>query len=69
LWITLEYLPPYCPHLNIIERLWKRLKKRLRNIYFPTFNWFCLYILSLLWEIENSFEQLQSTLKLNFGII
>lgn len=22
------YLPPYCPHLNIIERLWKELKAR-----------------------------------------
>ncbi|WP_407654672.1 transposase [Arcicella aquatica] len=22
------YLPPYSPHLNIIERLWKELKSR-----------------------------------------
>jgi transposase len=22
------YLPPYCPHLNIIERLWKEIKGR-----------------------------------------
>lgn len=22
------YLPPYCPHLNICERLWKELKAR-----------------------------------------
>lgn len=26
--LYLFYLPPYCPHLNIIERLWKELKAR-----------------------------------------
>ena len=26
--LYLFYLPPYCPHLNITERLWKELKAR-----------------------------------------
>ncbi|MBD0289056.1 MAG: transposase, partial [Flavisolibacter sp.] len=26
--LYLFYLPPYCPHLNIVERLWKELKAR-----------------------------------------
>lgn len=24
--LYLRFLPPYCPHLNLIECLWKRLK-------------------------------------------
>ena len=24
--VFLRHLPPYCPHLNLIETLWKRLK-------------------------------------------
>ena len=32
------YLPPYSPNLNLIERLWKFMKKKvLRNKYYPTF--------------------------------
>jgi transposase len=31
--ITIKYLPPYCPNLNLIERVWKYLKKKLKNTY------------------------------------
>ncbi len=32
----LDFLPPYSPKLNPIERVWKLLKKlRLHNQYFP----------------------------------
>ena len=30
--VILIYLPPYCPNLNLIERLWKFLRKRLHII-------------------------------------
>jgi transposase len=69
LWISLQYLPPYCPHLNIIERLRKRLKKKLRNRYFQTFEIFCNDILDILSSIEKSFEELKWILRLKFGII
>ena len=29
--IDLLYLPPYSPNLNLIERLWKRVKKECLN--------------------------------------
>ncbi len=33
----LEYLPPYCPSLNPIERAWKLTRRlRIHNQYFPT---------------------------------
>jgi transposase len=46
--ITLSFLPAYCPHLNLIERLWKWLKKKIRNKYFPTFQLFSETIHALL---------------------
>jgi transposase len=36
--IRLVYLPAYSPNLNLIERLWRFLKKKaLWNRYYPTF--------------------------------
>nr|WP_244831577.1 transposase [Candidatus Vampirococcus lugosii] len=35
--IKLCYLPPYSPNLNLIERVWKFLKKVLKNTYTPNF--------------------------------
>jgi transposase len=32
----LDFLPPYSPELNPIERVWKRTRRnRLHNVYFP----------------------------------
>lgn len=31
--ISIKYLPPYCPNLNLIERVWKFLKNKLKNQY------------------------------------
>jgi len=34
---VLEYLPPYSPELNPIERVWKRTRRNcVHNVYFPT---------------------------------
>jgi transposase len=39
--IVLHFLPPYCPHLNPIERLWHVLHNHVtRNRYYKTFNEF-----------------------------
>jgi len=35
--ITLIYIPPYSPNLNLIERLWKHTKSRLRIKYYDNF--------------------------------
>jgi len=33
---TLDFLPPYSPELNPIERVWKRTRRNcLHNVYFP----------------------------------
>lgn len=38
--IQLEYIPPYSPNLNLIERLWKFVKGELSSKYFDDFNAF-----------------------------
>ena len=35
--VTLVYIPPYSPNLNLIERLWKHVKGRLRTKYYDDF--------------------------------
>lgn len=39
--IHLEYIPPYSPNLNLIERLWKFVKGELRTKYYDDFSLFC----------------------------
>jgi len=36
--IVLHYIPPYSPNLNLIERLWKHVKARLRSKYYDRFD-------------------------------
>lgn len=38
--ITLNYLPPCSPGLNLIEQMWKFVKSRIRNIRFDDFDKF-----------------------------
>lgn len=39
--ITPYFLPPYCPNLNLIERLWKFMKSEImHNEYYETFSEF-----------------------------
>jgi len=38
--IVLEYIPPYSPNLNLIERIWKFTKGELRSKYYGDFESF-----------------------------
>lgn len=38
--INLVYIPPYSPNLNLIERLWKFVKGKLRSKYYDRFDVF-----------------------------
>jgi len=35
--ISLHFMPPYSPNLNLIERLWKHVKGKLRSRYYDQF--------------------------------
>jgi transposase len=38
--VSLVYIPPYSPNLNLIERLWKHVKGKLRVRYYDNFDEF-----------------------------
>lgn len=66
--IVLLFLPPYSPNLNLIERLWKLVKKEcLYNIYYENFALFRGGIENFLSTMSRTHQRkLDSLLTLNF---
>jgi len=66
--ITLEFLPPYSPNLNLIERLWKLVKaKVLAARYFPDAKSFQKAILDFLAQVHTQ-KEMKSLMTLNFQL-
>lgn len=68
LWIELVYLPPYSPNLNLIERLWKHMKKLLSNKYYETIEEFYMAITAILESLPSLWE-IKSLINWKFQII
>ena len=66
--IELLFLPPYSPNLNLIERLWKLVKKEcLYSVYYENFSNFSGAIQGFLTNMKRTHrEKLNSLLTLNF---
>jgi len=66
--IELLFLPPYSPNLNLIERLWKFVKKKcLYSEYYETFTNFKQAIMNCIAETDGAYKQeLTSLLTLKF---
>ena len=66
--ISLMFLPPYSPNLNLIERLWKFIKKDcLNGRYYPTTQEFQAAILESIGAINTRHQEaLKTLLTLNF---
>jgi transposase len=66
--ITLLYLPSYSPNLNLIERLWKFIKrKELYGKYHPRFDDFRTAIQTCLSQVSTAHRNpLKSLMTLNF---
>jgi transposase len=68
--IRLEFLPAYCPNLNLIERLWKLLKKKTKtNKHCEKFADFQKTILNFFENLETFHNELDSLLVPHFEII
>ena len=66
--IELLFLPPYSPNLNLIERLWKFVKKQcLYSRYYSEFSSFRTAIINCLKKTHSTYKtQLDSLLTLEF---
>jgi transposase len=66
--IELLFLPPYSPNLNLIERLWKFVKKQcLYSRYYAEFQSFSNVIIDCLKKTHSTYkQQLDSLLTLEF---
>ena len=54
--ITLVYIPPYSPNLNLIERFWKFTKGKLRTKYYDDFSPFKNTIDTIIASSDNEFK-------------
>lgn len=66
--IKLLYLPPYSPNLNLIERVWKFIRKKSLNCkYYENFDEFKLAILGCIEKFGGEYrEELESLLTWTF---
>lgn len=61
--IQIIFLPPYSPNLNLIERLWKFVKKEvLYNEYYQEYNQFCTAISDCLDQTHTTHKAALETL-------
>ena len=69
--IRLHFIPPYCPHLNPIERLWGLMHKNFtHNRCHATFNGFCDAMLGFLREdVPRDWDSLCDSVSDNFRVI
>jgi transposase len=68
--IRLEFLPPYSPNLNLIERFWKFFKRQvLYNRYYETFDDYKQACKQFFGSLDQHTEQLRSLLTENFEIV
>jgi len=68
--IKLAFLPPYAPNLNLIERLWRFMHKKVTyNKYYESFDIFKNKILDFFDNIEKYKKDLKTLLVDNFEII
>ena len=68
--INLIYLPPYCPNLNLIERLWKFLYKKMTLCrHYQKFADFKAAVINFLENIHNYQDLLRCLMTENFNII
>jgi len=67
--IRLLFLPPYSPNLNLIERFWKFLRKKImRNTYYATFGEFRTAIQRLLTNLDAYADELRTLMTENFHL-
>jgi transposase len=64
------FLPPYSPNLNLIERLWKFMRKKVINTcFYRTKDKFRMAILEFFENIDQYKLELETLMTLNFRLV
>lgn len=67
---TAIFLPPYSPNLNLIERLWKLMKKKImKNTYYEKFIDFWNAIIDFCGNLEKHSDELKVIMSQKFQIL
>jgi transposase len=67
--VKIIFLPPYSPNLNLIERLWKMIKKKVAyNKYYEKFSVFRETIMETFKNIRDCQQEMQSLMKEKFQL-
>lgn len=68
--VEFVFLPPYSPNLNLIERLWRLMRKKIINsFYYNNYSKFKAAIISFLDNAKAYKTELRSLLTLNFRTV
>jgi len=65
----LEFLPAYSPNLNLIERLWRFLRKRALQQWYPTFEAMQQGVAQVLDHLEDHAEELATLMTEKFRLV
>jgi len=67
--IQFKFLPPYSPNLNLLERLWKFVKKKVAyNKYYEKFSVFRKTFIGFFQKLEEHQKELKSLMTENFQL-
>jgi transposase len=68
--VEIVYLPPYSPNLNLVERMWRFMKKKvMRNQFYKTFAEFIATIKRFFARISDYTDELSSLMRDKFHIL
>ena len=68
--VEIKFLPPYAPNLNLIERLWRFMNKKVRNNqYYEKFSEFKIAVLGFFENLGSLKDEMMKLLKKNFHIV
>jgi len=68
--LKLEFLPPYAPNLNLIERFWRFVKEHLvKNTYYKKYKTFPAKVFQLLNHVDEHTKELETLMVEKFQIV
>ncbi len=68
--LQIEFLPPYAPNLNLIERFWRFVKEKLvKNSYYEKYKTFRAKTFQFLNHVDEYVEEYKSLMVEKFQIV